>query len=164
MIHRSLHRSTRTGRRPIVPGLLLLLVLPLAGCGGYSIPIVAVDPGFGTARFVASDAVPSSAQPVAGADISLFRDPGELREELVGRIRTAGDGRANLEVKSFGAGWLEERWRVRVIAPGYENVEAFLTLPRSTDGQVLLIELGEGTSFTPPTDDPWEQYLEFRDR
>lgn len=143
-------------------GLVMAVVLGSTGCGGYSVDVAAVYPGFGTARFVDAAAVPTGSQPVAGATVTLVRDPGELREETIGTVRTAADGRANLPVQSFGAGWLEERWLARVVAPGFDNVEAFLTLPRSSKNQVLLIEMSEGTSITPRNDDPWEQYLEFR--
>jgi len=141
---------------------LLALAAVLPGCGGYRLEVMAIESAVSDARFVPADRVPTGAVPVPDARITLYRDPGSLREEAAGAERTDARGLASLRLDAFGAGWMVEEWRIEATAPGYESVSVLDTLPGKKEGMVLLVEMPSGAADLPRRVDPLDDYRRFR--
>lgn len=141
---------------------MLALLTVVTGCGGYRVQVVAIESNVTDARFVDPDRVPENAIPIGDARVTLYRDPGSLRETAAGDVRTSSDGRGTLRIAGFGAGWMDEQWRIEAAAPGYESVTAIRPLPGGGSGLILLIEMPSGASSLPRRDDPIEDYRRFR--
>jgi hypothetical protein len=156
--------SSVTGafRRLAGRAALLAVLAVLTGCGGYRVQVVAIESSVADARFVDADRVPADALPVGDARVTMYRDPGSLRESAAGDVRTSSDGRGTLRIDGFGAGWMDEQWRIEVTAPGHEAVSVIRRLPGSGERLILLVELRSGASSLPRRDDPIEEYRRFR--
>jgi hypothetical protein len=120
------------------------LLASLAGCA-YRLEGKVVD-GYGACRVAKSGDPDESKAGIPGASVELVRDPRTMRRETCGRATTGPDGRFELEVNGFGAGWMEETWLLRVRRAGYQNVEAQLDLPVSPSGRVVIVEIQRGRS------------------
>lgn len=148
MIHH-LGREGRSGMTRMVAAAAMMVLL--AGCSSYQLPVRVIESSVAGAMIVPDSEAERTRDGVgvSSASIRLIRDPGTLREETAGRTRTNGRGDAILDLDAFGAGWMEESWRVVVVAPGRETVTEILRLPRSADGRVLLVEMPQGRSMDP---------------
>ena len=126
----------------IVP--VLAAACLLAGCA-YKLEGKVVE-GFG--GYVVSDPQdPDCSKPgVSGASVELVRDASTMNREVCGRATSRADGRFTIEVKGFGAGWMEEQWQLRVRRSGYENVFGEVDLPSSSDGRMLVVTMRRGKS------------------
>lgn len=152
------------GRRSRATAWLVLFALAavLPGCGGYRLEVMAIESPVSDARFVPADRVPSGARPIRDARVTLYRDPGSLREEMAGNVRTDDEGFAMLRLDAFGAGWMVENWRIEATAPGHESVSVLQALPGKKDGMILLVEMPSGASDLPRRVDPLDDYRRFR--
>jgi hypothetical protein len=90
---------------------------------------------------------------VPGASIELIRDPQRPTRQRVAQANADKNGRFVLTVDSFGAGWMQERWEIRVRRNGYESIQQDIDLPSSPDGRLVLVGLtrGRSTPFAEPT-------------
>jgi hypothetical protein len=116
----------------------------LAGCA-YRLDGKVVD-GFGGATVGRSDDADARKGGIGGASIELIRDSGTMNRTVAARAMSGSDGRFTLDVQGFGAGWMEERWLLRVRRNGCENVESELSLPGSTSGRLLIVTMARGRS------------------
>lgn len=132
---------------------IILIACVLTGCGGYALQGRVVKGRLPMATLVEpDDEALALGDPVAGAEVSLWRDPGRLNREQVASARAGADGWFTLPVEAFGAGWMEEEWEVRAASGGYQRTEQFITLPMSGGGSRLLIIMTEGPSYPDPRD------------
>ncbi|MFM8641167.1 MAG: hypothetical protein ACKOEL_11115 [Planctomycetota bacterium] len=115
-----------------------------AGCA-YRLDGKVVD-GFGSATVGRNDDADARRGGIGGATVELVRDAGTMNRSIAARATSGSDGRFTLDVQGFGAGWMEERWQVRVRRNGCENVESELSLPSSTSGRLLIVTMARGRS------------------
>ena len=128
------------------------LVAVLSGCG-YHLSGRVVEGGFDSVDMLPrSQAEDVGGAPVAGAMIELYRDPQTPKRKLVGTARTDDRGEFTLVLQDFGAGWMEERWLVRVRRNGFKGAEQSIELPGSPDGwrMVGTLTRGRAVPFSEP--------------
>lgn len=127
------------------PGVLLAVTLLLPACG-YRIEGRAVPGGFGTLTWVDAADPRLQQQGVSGVRVQLVRDPERMRREVVAETTTGADGSFTLETKSFGAGWMDERWELAASRSGYGSAVTRTELPVDPSSRRLLVELQRGGS------------------
>jgi hypothetical protein len=130
----------------------LALVAVLSGCG-YHLAGRVVEGGFDSVDMLPrSQAEDVGGAPVAGAMVELYRDPQTPKRKLVGTARTDDRGEFTLVMQDFGAGWMEERWLVRVRRNGFKGAEQSIELPGSPDGwrMVGTLTRGRAVPFSEP--------------
>lgn len=126
--------------------LVLAISAALLGCSGYELRGWVVQGEYGDVTIIdRDDPRIEEAQAVANAEIALSRDPGTLGEEIVARTRSDAEGAFRLPVESFGAGWMDEQWRIQSAAAGHRNVDVVLRLPNNPNRRRVLITLPTGT-------------------
>ncbi len=144
--------------------LLIVAALPAAlGCGSYTLSGKIIRGSISTMSLV--DPVDSrlSEPGVRHVQIVIYRDPDRLAIRAAGRALSDANGRFNLEVDGFGAGWMEEEWLIRAWRQGFATAELQLRLPAKADPKPLLIVIAPGVSETPAKpQDLMEQYERFR--
>lgn len=121
----------------------------LAGCG-YSISGRVTEAMSTNASVVAGE---PEGDGIGGARIQLFRDPDKLSRELVAETTSASDGSFILDIAATGAGWLDERWRLRATRSGYSGCEVDIKLPPQAKARWLSIELAAGAAGRFPSQD-----------
>ena len=122
----------------------IALVAMLSGCG-YHLSGRVVEGGFDSVDMLPrSQAEDVGGAPVAGAMVELYRDPQTPKRKLVGTARTDDRGEFTMVLQDFGAGWMEERWLVRIRRNGYRGAEQSIELPGSPDGWRMLGTLTRG--------------------
>lgn len=130
----------------------LALVAVLSGCG-YQLSGRVVEGGFdGIDMLPRSQAEDVGGAPVAGAMVELYRDPQTPKRKLVGTARTDDRGEFVMVLQDFGAGWMEERWLVRIRRNGFKGAEQSVELPGSPDGWRMVGTLTRGRAV--PFSDP----------
>lgn len=130
----------------------LALVAVLSGCG-YHLSGRVVEGGFdGIDMLPRSQAEDVAGAPVAGAMVELYRDPQSPKRKLVGTARTDDRGDFTMVLQDFGAGWMEERWLVRIRRNGFKGAEQSIELPGSPDGwrMVGTLTRGRAVPFSEP--------------
>ncbi len=127
-------------------GVLIAVVSVLGGCGSYVIEGQVIRDGYPDISFVSSGEKVQSNNSIPAASISIFRDPDSLGREQVGTAKSRTDGTFNLTVDSFGAGFLEEKFSIRAVRNGYDDVEVTLRLPGSPGGKRLIVRMVPGAS------------------
>lgn len=85
-------------------------------------------------------------QGLANVEVVVRRNPKDARPELVGRTRTDAAGNFSMNIKEFGAGWMEEQWLVQARLAGYQNASTVMKLPAKNSKWGLLITLAPGTA------------------
>lgn len=122
----------------------LALVAVLSGCG-YHLSGRVVEGGFDSVDMLPrSQAEDVGGAPVAGAIIELYRDPQTPKRRLVGTARSDDRGEFTMVLQDFGAGWMEERWLVRIRRNGFKGAEQTVELPGSPDGWRVVGTLSRG--------------------
>lgn len=149
----------RTGA---ILAVLTSVMLMLAGCGGYTIQGRVVGETFSSVQFVDPSDNRLESRGVSGATIELLRNPDSLGREVVATVTSDGSGNFIIPVSTFGAGWLDESWLVRVRAVNYTGAESFIILPGKPGDKRLLIAITRGESIFRPDDDLMKQYDSFR--
>jgi hypothetical protein len=148
--------------------VLLILVsgLGLTACGGnYALRGKVVAGGYGNVIFLEPGDANFEAEGLAGARVSVYRDPHKPNRARVARGRSGPGGEIDLPIGAFGAGFLEEEWLIEVIRPGFSTLETLVTLPAAGDDRLALIMLMPGASTAPGTEtseDLWEQVERYR--
>lgn len=127
--------------RGVVPALAVAL---LSGCG-YTLQGKVVEGGFDAVDVLPrSQADAAGGAPVQSASVELYRDPSNPKRKLVGAARTDENGEFRMVLQDFGAGWMEERWLVRIRRAGYKGVEQTVELPMSPDKWTVLGTMSRG--------------------
>lgn len=122
----------------------LAVVALLSGCG-YHLSGRVVEGGFdGVDMLPRSQAEAVGGAPVAGAMVELYRDPQTPKRKLVGTARADERGEFTMVLQDFGAGWMEERWLVRIRRNGFKGAEQSVELPGSPDGWRMVGTLSRG--------------------
>ena len=120
------------------------LVVALSGCG-YHLSGRVVEGGFDSVDVLPrSQAEDVGGAPVGGAMVELYRDPQTPKRKLVGTARTDERGEFTMVLQDFGAGWMEERWLVRIRRNGFKGAEQSVELPGSPDGWRVVGTLTRG--------------------
>jgi hypothetical protein len=130
----------------------LALVAVLTGCG-YHLSGRVVEGGFDSVDMLPkSQAADVGGAPLVGAMVELYRDPQTPKRKLVGTARTDDRGEFTMVLQDFGAGWMEERWLVRIRRNGYKGAEQTVELPGSPDGwrMVGTLTRGRAVPFSEP--------------
>lgn len=123
--------------------VLCLSLLPLAACG-YRIEGHAVSGGFGSMTWVDSADPRLQARGVPGVRIQLVRDPDRMRREVVAEATSSEDGSFILETRTFGAGWMDERWEITASRAGFGATTTRIELPVDPSSRRLLVEMDRG--------------------
>lgn len=76
-------------------------------------------------------------EPVAGAQITIERDPDRMTRELAGTATAGANGEFTLPVAGFGAGWMQEVWRIRASRSRAGSADWIGELP--SGGKILVI-------------------------
>ena len=138
----------------------VLVILFLCGCG-YRIEGRAVPGGFGTVTWVDAEDQRLQQRGIPGVRVQLVRDPDRMRREVVAEATSAADGSFTLDTRSFGAGWMDERWEITASGPGSSAAATRTELPMNASDRRLLIELGQGDrSSVAPREAPGNLYDE----
>jgi hypothetical protein len=124
--------------------LALACAHALPGCT-YRLDGKVVD-GFSGANVGRADDPDARKSGIEGASIELVREPDTPNRAVAARATSDSGGRFTLEVDGFGAGWMEEKWLLRVRRPGFETVETDVQLPRDPKGRLALVTLARGKS------------------
>lgn len=121
------------------------LALTSSACG-YRVEGRAVSGGFGTLSWVDASDPRLQRQGVPGVRVQLVRDPDRMRREVVAETTTAADGSFTLETRSFGVGWMDERWELSASRSGFGAAVTRSELPVDPSSRRLLVELQRGGS------------------
>ncbi len=142
------------------------LLLFLSGCGGYVLNgrvVRSMSSGESGVRFVALGDSDLDRVGVGGVEVMVTRNPSHRMSAELFTVRTRPDGRFSLSLNAFGAGWMEERWRIESFKEGFENAERVLTLPKSSGERQLLILVSPGSADPPhPRNELMDQYEKYR--
>ena len=130
--------------------LAFMGVLLLAGCG-YRLDGKVVD-GFGGVSIGRTDDPDARKSGIGGATVELVREPDTMNRTVAARATSDASGRFTLDVGGFGAGWMEERWLVRIRRNGFKGVEQSVELPGSPDGWRVVGTMTRGRAV--PFSDP----------
>jgi hypothetical protein len=114
------------------------------GCSGYEVRGRVVYGDFGGLVTVVDEDDPRlRGEGVGNARITIIRDPGRLNARQVATGVSEADGDFVIPLSEFGAGWLEETWRVQAVRSRLGIAEGLVDMPAPGSGRVLLIELRE---------------------
>lgn len=130
-------------RTRIASGLLVLALL--TGCG-YQLQGRVVQGGFGTISLVDPTDQRLEQQGVPGVRVQLVRDPNRMRREVIAEASTDADGAFTLETRSFGAGFLDERFEMVATRPGFGAAQSTMELPMDPSKRRVLVEMQRGGS------------------
>jgi len=123
----------------------LLVLATLAGCG-YQLQGRVVQGGFGTISLVEPTDQRLQVQGVPGVRVQLVRDPNRMRREVIAEASTDADGVFTLETRSFGAGFLDERFEMVATRPGFGVAQSTMELPMDPSTRRVLVEIQRGGS------------------
>ena len=123
----------------------LLVLATLTGCG-YQLQGRVVQGGFGTISLVEPTDQRLQVQGVPGVRVQLVRDPNRMRREVIAEASTDADGVFTLETRSFGAGFLDERFEMVATRPGFGVAQSTMELPMDPSTRRVLVEIQRGGS------------------
>jgi hypothetical protein len=123
----------------------LLVLATLTGCG-YQLQGRVVQGGFGTISLVEPTDQRLQVQGVPGVRVQLVRDPNRMRREVIAEASTDADGVFTLETRSFGAGFLDERFEMVATRPGFGVAQSTMELPMDPSARRVLVEIQRGGS------------------
>lgn len=144
----SMSTTPRVPVRRFAASAVVLLGLAFAaasvGCGGYAVKGRVVTGSFdGLVTLVDEDDPRLRGEGVGNARITIVRDPGRLNARRVATGVSESDGDFSIPLSEFGAGWLDEEWRVEAVRSRLGLAEGMVRMPRPGSGQVILIQLRE---------------------
>ena len=131
----------------------LLVLATLTGCG-YQLQGRVVQGGFGTISLVEPTDQRLQVQGVPGVRVQLVRDPNRMRREVIAEASTDADGVFTLETRSFGAGFLDERFEMVATRPGFGVAQSTMELPMDPSKRRVLVEIQRGGSGVNPSTTP----------
>ncbi len=136
------------------------LCLGAAGCSTYTIEGRVVEGAVSDMTFVLGDDPRLSDPPLSGVRITVERDPGRLSRQMAGTDLSDAHGRFAIVINDFGAGWMDERWRIQASRMRYQTASRDLRLDRSN--RRLLIILATGVSDAPEGEDLIKQFERYK--
>ena len=139
---------------------LIALSVLLGGCNSYVLKGHVVQGDISIMSFVRPDDPRLADPPVTGARVTVVRDPENLGAERVGSELSDGYGEFWVPLDAFGAGHLDEVFRISVSRSGYQTANSLQRL-RASDERVLLVILGSGQPDAAP-EGLLDQYERFR--
>jgi hypothetical protein len=146
MTHRT-NAMSAIARRLFRACCVALSVAAAATASGCSYELQGkVVEGFGAVAIGRGDDPEASKSGVPGATIELVRDAGTMNRTVAARATADGNGRFTLDVQSFGAGWMEEAWVLRVRRSGFQTIEDEVQLPREPKGRLVVVSMARGRS------------------
>ena len=122
-----------------------LLVLVAGGCGGYTLQGHAIRGSYNTVELVPSDDPRLNDPGLSGVRVEAIRDPDSLGKSVGGSTISGGNGRINLAIGEFGAGWMDEQWDLRASMGSDYFAQRRMMLPRSGSDLRLLVVVAPGT-------------------
>ncbi len=140
--------------------VLVGLLGGFSGCGGYVLKGRVVEGVGGDMTFVAPDDLHLAEPGLADARITLERDPGRLSAHVAASGLSDLDGRFAVALDAFGAGWMDERWRIEATKLGFARTSRLQRLDSATRDRRLLIILAPG--YSEPREDLLQQLQRFR--
>ncbi len=140
--------------------VLVALIGGFSGCGGYVLKGRVVEGVGGDMTFVAPDDLRLAEPGLPDARITVERDPGRLSAHVAASGLSDLDGRFAVALDAFGAGWMDERWRIEATKPGFAKTSSLQRLASATRDMRLLIILAPG--YSEPREDLLQQLQRFR--
>ena len=122
----------------------LLLVLALAGCGGYALEGRVVQGPRPSVRVVGADDPALDGSPLSGVQVSATLDPTDLNAKPLGSATTGPDGRFSLPVQALGAGTLQYEVEVAARRDGYQSAGDMFPMPGRSQRLLITLTPGEG--------------------
>jgi hypothetical protein len=142
--------------------VLLCCTMALTACGGpYVVRGKVVSSPYQAIDFVDADDERLVPRGLAGAEVRIYRDPGKMNMAQAGRALAGPDGSFQITLSEFGAGWMDEVWRITAARSGFGSAEMILPLPNANAGRQLLIMMTPG--YTPPSQDD-EQLIDIYEK
>jgi len=117
----------------------------LAGCG-YQLQGRVVQGGFGTISLVNPNDPRLQGEGVSGVRVQLVRDPNRMRREVIAEGSSDSAGNFSLETKTFGAGWMDERFQILASRGGFGSAQSSFELPMDASSRRVLVELQRGAA------------------
>jgi hypothetical protein len=134
-----------TPSKAILVAAIIGMMMTMIGCGGgYALRGKVVE---GNASIITvTDRSDGQLQHtgISGVQIRIYRNPGRLNQELIASGVSQADGRFEIPIRAFGAGWMDEEWLIETYRSSYRNAEMMLRLPANTNKRPLLIMLARG--------------------
>ncbi len=145
---RAPHRTVR-----LALGATLAVSLPtLVGCGGGALTGRVLGGESSLIQWVSDTrSAAGGGEPVAGAAISVVRDPLSPGRQPAGNAVSGADGSFTLKLDAFGAGWTDEDWLIVVERRGVGRAEY---IGRLESGELLVL-LAPGTDRTGGANELW---------
>jgi len=143
--------------------LILAWTVLAAGCGSYAVRGKVIE-GFDSGVLIVSADDPRLDEPgVRQVRVMVHRDPDSLAQKVVASGTSDSDGFFNIELREFGAGWMDEYWLIETSRSNYSNVVETIRLPANSNRSRLLIIVAPGTQLPSEyRDELWEDYRRYR--
>jgi hypothetical protein len=144
---RASHRTLRLA----VGTTLCTAILTLVGCGGGTLTGRVLGGESSFIQWVKDTRSAGGGEPVAGAAISVVRDPLSPGRQAAGNAVSGADGSFTLKLDAFGAGWTDEDWLIVVERRGVGRAEY---IGRLESGELLVL-LAPGSDRTGGANELW---------
>lgn len=131
---------------------LVLVLAALVGCSGYTLQGRVVEGMSPAMLFVPADDEQLGEPGVPNVRIAVYRDPDRLSRKEVANGYSRVDGRFEIPIGEFGAGWMDEQWMVVAWRENYETVEGRLDLLRSKGELLVVLRPGRSIAPAPASD------------
>ena len=125
--------------------LLGLLLVVAGGCGGYTLQGQAISGQYNAVELVPSDDPRFDGPGLSGVRIEAIRDPESLGRSVAASTMSGGNGRINLVIGEFGAGWMAEEWDLRASMGSDHFAQRRMALPGKGSDLRLLVVVAPGT-------------------
>jgi hypothetical protein len=126
----------------------IVITLALHGCGQYTIVGKVIQGDVSDIAFVPADDPRLAIPGLAGAQLSILRDPETLRRALAGSSSSDDFGEFEMPVEGVGAGWMVENWLVRAERTGFAPSAAMVAIPANPKRLHLLVTMRRGAGTT----------------
>ncbi len=146
--------------RLIMLSVFFVATLFLVGCDSYVIRGKVVQGSISTMNFVSNNNTELNNSGIAGAKITIYRDPDRLSMKVAGTAVSDEQGRFVIKLDSFGAGWMLEQWEIVAQKQGFANLIQQHSLTVDNGKQTLLVTITPGYSQPISKDALWKQYEE----
>jgi hypothetical protein len=133
-------------RRSLLAVLLIALTGTLPGCNAYMLQGKVVRGDVSDVQLVYAGDERLNAPGAENVEVRISRDADTLNRHLVGRTRTDASGVFTIVMDEFGTGWMQEKWLIEAVGPGFQNAALDMELPSKNTKWRLLITLAPGVS------------------
>lgn len=146
--------------RLIMLSLFFIAAIISGGCESFVIQGKVVQGSISTMNFVSHENKGLDIVGLAGAKITVYRNPDSLSTKVAGTAISDDQGRFVIKLDDFGAGWMIEQWNIIAQKRGYANVFLQQSLTSDHEQQTLLVTMTPGYSQPVSRDALWKQYQE----